>query len=285
MENLTWFPFSIAATICFGIAMVLYKLPAAKNQSRFAVSFWQALITFILALTVFYSFISLTNTATVIYGSLWGLAFLFLSLMQMKALKQVDTNRLYPVTTSLSLVASVLVGLVLFRDIISWLQILGIIMLIAVVYLFSYKGKKIQYSKSIIIIGSGIVFLSVAGKIIHKLAADNVDIQAFQVWQYLSATIFSLMLYTFIHRKDFKQHIFSKAALSGLLIAVPTFLGGYMWLIALTKGPFSLVTSIHSLYVIIAALVAYLIFKEKLTWKKLLLIVLAVVAMIIIKIG
>lgn len=285
MQNLTWFPFSIAATLLFGISMALYKLPAAKNQSRYAVSFWQLFIAFLLSLIAFYNFIPSTNLSTVLYGSVWGIAFSCLSLLQMKALKEVDTNMLYPVTTSLSLVASVLFGILIFKDHISWVQILGMVLVITVVYLFSYKGKKLQYSNEILVIGLGIVFLSAFGKIIQKFAANSVDIHALQVYQYLSAAFFSLILYTFVHRKEFKKHLFSHSITSGLMIAVPSFLGGYMWLLALTKGPFSLVTSIHSLYIIIVALVAYIAFKEKLTWKKMFLISLAVIATILIKIG
>jgi drug/metabolite transporter (DMT)-like permease len=265
--------------------MAFYKLPAAKNQSKYAVSFWQLFTAFILSLLVFYDFIPLTNIATVLYGSLWGLAFLCLSLLQMKALKEIDTNMLYPITTSLSLVASVLFGIMFFKDHLSWLQILGMVLVVAVVYLFSYKGKKLQYSNEILIIGLGIIFLSAFGKIIQKFAAGSVDIHALQIYQYLSAAFFSLILYALIHRKEFKKHIFSHAFISGIMIGIPSFLGGYMWLLALTKGPFSLVASIRSLYILITAITAYLIFKEKLTLGKSILIVMAIIATVLIKIG
>ena len=285
MQSLTWFPFSVAATLLFGIAMAFYKLPSTKNQSRYAISFWQLLTAFILSLITFYSFIPLANTATIIYGSVWGLAFLCLSLLQMKALHDIDTNMLYPITTSISLVASVTFGVLFFKDQISWLQFLGMILVILVVYLFSYKVRRLQYSKEILIIGMGIIFLSAFGKIIQKFAADSVDIHVLQIFQYLSAAFFSLILYSFVHRKEFKKHLFSSSIKSGLMIGLPSFLGGYMWLIAISRGPFSLITAIHSLYIIITAIVAYFIFKETLTWKKIFLISLAVVAIILIKIG
>ncbi len=285
MENLTWFPFSIAATLLFGIAMAFYKLPAAKNQSRYAISFWQLLTAFALSFIVFYNFIPLTNIVTIIYGSVWGLAFLCLSLLQMKALKDIDTNMLYPITTSLSLIVSASFGVMFFKDTVSWLQFAGMSMVIFVVYLFSYKGKRLRYSNELLALGIGIIFLSAFGKIIQKFAADSVDIHALQIFQYLSASFFSLTLYSFVHRGEFKKHLFSSSIKSGFMIGIPSFLGGYMWLIAISKGPFSLITSIHSLYIIITAIVAYFIFKEKLTWNKIFLIVLAIVAMILIKIG
>lgn len=285
MQNLTWFPYSVAATLCFGISMAFYKLPAAKNQSRYAVSFWQLFIAFLLSLIVFYKFIPLTNVNTVLYGSVWGFSFLCLSLLQMKALKDIDTNMLYPITTSLSLVGSILFGILFFKDHISWIQLLGIALVVIVVFLLSYKGKKIQYSKEILIIGLGIVFLSAFNKIIQKFATSSVDIHALQVSMYCSAALFSFILYAFVHRKEFKKHILSHSLTSGIMIGVPGFLGGYMLLLALTKGPFSLVTSIHSLYIIIVAIVAYFVFKEKLTWKKIFLISLAVLATILIRVG
>lgn len=285
MQNLSWFPFSVAAVICFGISMALYKLPASKNQNRFAVSFWQLFITFLISLVVFYKFIPLTNLNTILYGSLWGVTFMFSSLLQMKALKEIDTNMLYPVTTSLSLIISVLFGVLFFKDGISWLQIIGMVLIVIVVYLFSYKGKKLQYSNEIAVIGLGIVSLSTFGKIIQKFATDSVNINSLQIYQYLSAAVFSMILYFIIHKKEFKKELFSNSIISGAMIAVPSFIGGYMWLLALKKGPFSLVSSIHSLYIIVVSIIAYFLFKEKLTWKKILLIMIAILAMIIIKIG
>jgi len=234
---------------------------------------------------VFYNFILLTNIATVFYGFLWGLAFLCLVLLQMKALEKVDTNVLYPVTTSISLVVSVLFGTLFFKDNISWLQFLGIILVMIVIYFFSYKGKKLQYSKEILVIGLGIVFLSAFGKIVQKFAADSVDIHALQIYQYLFASFFSFIFYTVFRRSEFKKHIFSGSLVSGLMIGIPSFFGGYMWLLALTKGPFSLIVSIHSLYIIITTVIAYYLFKEKITLKKIFLILFAVIAMILIRIG
>jgi len=285
MQFITWFPFSILATLLFGISMAFYKLPSAKNQSRYAVSFWQLFLNFLFSLIFFYAFIPLINLNTILYGTAWGIAFLLLSLLQMRALKDLDTNMLYPVTTSLSLVGSVLFGILFFRDHISYIQVAGMILVLITVFLFSYKGKKLQYSKEIAVIGMGIVFLSAFGKIIQKFAVGSVDVQALQVTQYFSAALFSFILCNFIHKKEFKKHIFSNAVKSGLMISIPNFFGGYMWLIALKRGPFSLVTSIHSLYIIVVAILAYFIFKEKLTLRKLLLIALAVLATILIRIG
>ena len=144
MTTLSWFPFSILATICFGVAMAFYKLPSAKNQSRYAVSFWQLFFNLALSLVFFYKFIPLTNMSTVLYGSAWGLSFLLLSLLQMKALKDIDTNMLFPITTSLSLVVTVLFGVFFFKDYISLIQIIGMILVVIAVSLFSYKGKNLQ---------------------------------------------------------------------------------------------------------------------------------------------
>lgn len=285
MADLTWFPFSLMATVCFGVAMAFYKLPFAKGQSRYAVSFWQLFFNLLLSLIFFYNYIPLANIGTIFYGSAWGLSFLLLSLLQMKALKDVDTNMLFPITTSLSLIITVLFGIYFFKDHISLIQIIGMFLAVIAVSLFSYKGKRLQYSKKILVLGLGVVFLSFFGKIIQKFAADGIDIRAFQIYEYLSAVVFSLMLNLYIHKKEFKQHLFSNSIKSGVLIGIPSFLGGYMLLIALTKGPFPLITSIHSLYVLITAMTAYFIFKEKLSLRKIILIITAIIATILIKIG
>ena len=61
--------------------------------------------------------------------------------------------------------------------------------------------------------------------------------------------------------------------------------GGYMFLRALSLGPLSLASSVHSLYVVVTAIIGYLLYKEKLTVYRIFLILLAVIAVIVIRLG
>ena len=71
MANLSWFHFSLLAVILFGVAMAFYKLPSAKNNSRTATMFWVMLVSTLLSLIFFYSFISLTTQGMLLAAAAW----------------------------------------------------------------------------------------------------------------------------------------------------------------------------------------------------------------------
>ena len=283
--QLSWFPFSLVATLLLGIAMAFYKLPSAKNHNRFVATFWSLVIPAILAFIFFHSYLSFSTPAMIWTALLWGITFTSIVLLQMYALSHVDTNILFPITTTASLIITVFAGIFFFNEHISTLQTLGVILAVVTIFAFLYKGGKMQYSRLLIGVGSGIIFISAFNKVLQKIVAAKFDIHAFQIYQYLFASIFALLIYLIIHRRDWKTHIFSGGLGIGSLIGVFSFFGGYSLYIALTKGPLPLITSIHSLYILITALTAYFLFKEQLTTKKVLLLVFAVIAVILIRIG
>lgn len=203
MQDLSWFPFSVAATLLFGISMAFYKLPSVKSQKRYAVSFWQLFFCFLLSVMFFLRDLINVDLDTVLYGFLWGASFFVLSVTQMKALKTIETNTLYPITTSMSLVATVLFGILFFKDVISLWQVLGILLVVTIVLLFSYAGGRLKFSKEIAWIGLTIISLSAFGKIIQKFAADNVDIHTLQIFQYLFAMLFALVISSYSFSPDF----------------------------------------------------------------------------------
>jgi drug/metabolite transporter (DMT)-like permease len=283
--QLSWFPFSLIATLLFGVAMAFYKLPSAKNHNLFAATFWSLAIPTILAFIFFHSYLSLGTPAMIWTALLWGITFTCIVLLQMYALRHIDTNVLFPITTTASLIVTVLIGIFFFNEHISTLQTFGVILAVITIFYFLYKGGNMRYSRLLTGVGSGIIFISAFNKILQKIVADKFDIHVFQIYQYLFAAIFALLIYLVLHRRDWKTHIFSGGLGIGSLIGVFSFFGGYALYIALTKGSFPLITSIHSLYILITALTAYFLFREQLTIKKIFLLLLAIVAVILIRIG
>ncbi|MFH0806178.1 MAG: DMT family transporter [Candidatus Brennerbacteria bacterium] len=283
--ELSWFPFSVAATLLFGVGMTFYKLPAARNHNRFVATFWSLMIPAALALIFFHSYLPQSTPAMAWTAALWGVSFTCIVLLQMYALSHVDTNVLFPITTVMSLVITVFVGIFFFGEHTTLIQTLGIILATVTIFLFIYKKGKLQYSPLLIGVGSGIVFLSSFNKVLQKIVAEGFDIHAFQIYQYSAAAAFALLIYLAVHRRDWNAHIFSGGFGIGSLIGVFSFFGGYSLYLALTKGSFPLITSIHSLYVLITALTAYFLFHETLTKKKVLLLLMAVVSVIMIRLG
>ena len=134
--ELTWFPYSLAATLLFGVAMAFYKLPSTKNHNRFVATFWSLVIPTILSFVFFHSYLSLGTPAMMWTALLWGITFTCIVLLQMYALSHVDTNVLFPITTTASLIITVLIGIFFFNEHISALQTFGVIL--AVVTIFSF---------------------------------------------------------------------------------------------------------------------------------------------------
>jgi len=281
----SWFVFSILATLSFGIGMALYKVPSFKKQSRYVTAFWAMIIPLVLSIIFFNSFLYLSSWEMVLAAGIWGIAFSLLVMFQMYALKYVDTNALFPITSTISLVVTLVVGFLIFNELISLVQFLGILIVLVIVYVYLYKKDKLQYSNTILFTGLGIIAFSAFNKLLHKFVATSFDIHAYQIYQYLFAAIFSFLILAWVHRKNIKKAFSKKSFFAGGLIGIFSFLGGYSWLIALTKGSFVLVTSIHSLYILITALTGFFLFKEKLNKKIILLIIGAILALLLMKLG
>ena len=286
MNLFDWFPYSLISVSALGVAIALYKLPSIKAQSNVATSLWMNLLSAIYAIVFFGRNISLITSQSIIVGVIWGVGFASISALQMKALKKVELNTLFPVVTTLSLVFSAIIGLTVFNESISTLQEIGILIVACSVYLFLFKGLKFSYPVGVIGIGAVILVLSVVNKAVLKVGADNVDIESLQIIQYSAASI-SAFIFLLLRdgRKKAIKLLKTEGFKSGLLISVPSFMGGYALLVALTKGPFILVQSIHSMYIFIVAAIGYFFFKESLNRRKLTAILLAVVSLVLIRIG
>ncbi|HEY4483080.1 MAG TPA: DMT family transporter [Candidatus Paceibacterota bacterium] len=284
LANLSWFPYSIGSMLLLAISIVFYKRPAQRGESVLATNFWMFVFFSLLSLVFFHNYFGLTNKTVLLLGALWGVSFAALASFQMYALHHIDTNSLFPVTSTLSLVASVGAALLLFGERFSSLQAAGVVLTILTVYLFLYKGGHLQYSKHILLVGLAVIFFSASNKIIQKFAVGGGDIHVFQIYMYLFGLLGTFLLLAVVERARLKS-VISSGIRSGLYIAVPGFLGGYLSLIAFTKGPFALVVSIGAFYTVVISLIGWMFFKEQLTKRKVFLIGLAIVAVLLIRLG
>lgn len=232
--DFSWFPFSIVATLFFGIQMALFKMPALKNISRFATTFWSLLTATLLGIIFFYPYLSFIDPKMILIAVIWGISFTLLSILQMHALKYVDTNILFPITTSASLVITIIYGITIFKESLSIIQVIGVLIIIAVIYLFLFKGIKFKYSKQIIIVGISIIAFSAFNKILLKVGVNEFNVKTFIIYQYLFAAIFALLLTSIFHKKQLLHQLTSKSFKYGTVIGIFNFSGGYMFLTALS---------------------------------------------------
>lgn len=283
--ELSWVFYSIIATFSFGIFSALLKLPSAKKQSSLIVLGWVMLTMAILSIIIFNKHLALASPFLLLVAGAWALFFVSLTLIQMFSLKSLNANTLFPITTALSLIAVTIVGITIFKDQLSQIQILGIVIIVSMVYFLLRKNNQIQITPKVILVGLGIVLLSATHKSIQKIATLNFDIYSYMIYQYVIGFILVALFSIFYYKKKLPEVVSRKTALTGMLTGIVSFIGGAAILKALSIGPFTPIMAIHSTYILVMAITTSIFFREKLTRKILLLTLLAIAGVILVRLG
>lgn len=283
-----WLSYSIAATMLLGISMSLYKIPSFKGYSSFFSTFWTNLFSafFVLIALAFFGQSYLSGLSIVSwYAIIWGAFFAICMVLQKLLLHNVETNSAYSVTSSVGSVLTVLTGITILSERISFVQGVGIIIILLSVFLFTKKGGSFPLDKKTILLSFGIIASSTASKYVQKLGAVD-SVYHFMIWQYFGAALFGLLIAYIFENGKFKEITHLGEYWKGsALISLFSVTGGYMLLKALSIGPLSGVFAIHPAYTFIAGIFGFVFFKEKLTKKKIILALLSVIGIILLKIG
>lgn len=286
---MNWLPWSLAATVLLGVSMSLYKMPSFKGYGTLFSTFWTNLFSaiFVFVAIGFFNTSSLSGLYVVSwYALIWGALFGINMTMHKMLLRDIETNSLFPVTTSISTVITVLLGVTLLSEHVSLVQTAGMLIIILSVFFSVRKGGNFVLNKRTVLLSIIVLVSGIASKYVQKLGADHDTISHFMLWQYWGAAFFAFIALYIFENKKFNEITHIKKYWKGsILIAIFSTLGGYAILTALSMGPMSGVYAIHPAYIFIAGMFGYLFFKEKLTWKKMLFALLSVIGIILIKIG
>ncbi|MFA6018085.1 MAG: DMT family transporter [Patescibacteria group bacterium] len=284
-----WIYYSIGATLALGVSMSLYKMPSYKGYSSFFSTFWSNVFSamFVILIIAIVQTNDLLGLARVSwYALVWGIFFATTMVLQKLLLKRVESNAVYPVTSSLGSVITVLLGITLLSESITPLQGLGTAIILLSVFLFTRKGGAFHVDSTTALLALGIITASTISKYVQKLGAVNDTVTHFMLWQYIGASLFALVITYFFEKEAFRKitrlgQYWKGSALIGFFSAF----GGYLIFMALSTGPLSGVYAIHPSYTIIAGIFGYLLFGEQLTTKKITLALLSAIGVILIKIG
>lgn len=284
-----WLSYSIISTVLLGISISLYKIPSFKGYSSFLSTFWTNIFSafFVLIALAFFGQSYLLGLSSISwYAIVWGGFFAITMVLQKILLQNVETNSVYPVTSSIGSVVTVLIGLMVLSEHISLIQGFGIVIIMLSVFLFTRKSGSFPLDQKTVLLSFGIIVSSTASKYVQKLGAVNDSISHFIIWQYFGAALAGLLIAYIFERGKFKEitHL-GKYWKGSMLIGLFSVLGGWMILKALSLGPLSGVYAIHPAYTFIAGIFGFIFFKEKLTKKKVILALLSVVGIILLKIG
>lgn len=192
------------------------------------------------------------------------------------------------VSGKMSVVIPVIVGLLVYKENASFIKIIGIILALIAVFFSSNKESKTQFNKSVLYLpfilffGSGI--LDTTLKYMQKTyVSDNETAIFLSVIFLIAGFIGSLLLLYFILNK--KSILKIKNIIAGTLLGIVNYFAMFFLLKALQfKGlDSSTVFTINNVSIVLfSAILGLLFFKEKLSKKNILGIVLAVISIFMI---
>jgi drug/metabolite transporter (DMT)-like permease len=281
----SWFLNSIVAMVAFGGMQALFKVPAAKGYNKFIYSVLGFTVASILSLIFFWEDISF-DAHTMLLAFAWGIANASFVLLTMVILKRLDTNASFPITSLGSHVLVVIIGIFFFNDILSVLQVAALIGTFLLIGFYNHTNKHITLSNGLIPIAGGIILLSTFIKFIQKSGSISTVIGDYIFWQLCFSAIASVFILLLTkNNQSGERKLDGKLLIWSALVGTLTFVGTVAMVKALSVGPFSLVYTINTFYILVSSIVAWMFFEEKLTRQKVLFILLAIIVLVLIKIG
>lgn len=192
------------------------------------------------------------------------------------------------VATKMSFVLPSILGVFLYKEALSLLQIIGIVLAIVAVYLAAMKQSKESFSSSMLLLpflvflGSGII--DVAIKYFQEVHVPEEEFALFSSMVFFFAGIIGIL---FILIKSTKQplKVNYKNVIGGIVLGVPNFFSIYFLLLALSyKGlnSASIFTVNNVGIVLLSTLLGILLFKERLLLMNWLGIGLAILSILLV---
>jgi len=284
--------FTFIALFAFGIQTFLYKVSAARNcnTSRTMLSFM--LTVFILSLGFWiYTKQPLGNIKFLIFFAIINAVFfLATTTTRINALKYIPTSISYPIIR-VSTIFVVAFSIFYFKDSLSYYQFAGIILAISVVFVLYKNDKKdrIKNFKTGLFLTLLAMITSALTTTTQKFAALYVNKLSYITLAYFINIFLVLALSKQIAGKTNNnknnKNAFRDAWIIGLFIGIFNFIAFFFVLQAYAIGPLSIVAPLHDLNFVIAIVLATIIYKEKLTTRRILGIILSVVSVILLSIG
>ncbi|MFH1822815.1 MAG: EamA family transporter [Patescibacteria group bacterium] len=284
---MSWFTFSILSLICYGVQNFLFKMSAERKYNTAWITF-SFMGTVAITSSIFFLFFEkqiFNYKVLLLLGLLNSAAFLASTIFKIEGLKYIDTSILYPITR-LKAAPVIFFSLILFKDQLSLNQFIGLIVSIIIMVLLTSnnnkeKVEKNKYKKGILLALLAL-FFGVIGSFTSKFGAISTGIFSFMAVSYFFNSAFSLLLIKKLEKKD--ENLNTKGAVTtGLIIGVINFLAFYLFLKALAIGPLSIISSMVGLSFLITIILSVFIYKEKITSRRIMGIILAAAAVILMR--
>jgi drug/metabolite transporter (DMT)-like permease len=230
--------------------------------------------------------VSVTNVRyLVLIALLNSSSFLLGTVSHIEALRTIPATLAYPIIR-LNIVIVALFSVFFFEDQLSVSQVLGIACAIAVIIILSreFQGKQGPHGAT----KRGKGYLCVAllcgaiAAISSKFAALYTNEMTFMALAYILSALFSLAIKDKLQAKQ-PTLITRDALIIGVGMGLINFVGYYTFLIALARGPLSVIAAITGMHFVIAIVLSAVIYKEPLTGPRLGGVVLAALSVLLMR--
>lgn len=286
--------FMILTVIIFATQLITYMLFDRKyrdnNLCYFVFSMLYFIVTTII-LIVANGGIGETNLVTVLFGIAFGTVFVFTMLFNITAMS-VGPIGFTSLIFSLSLLLPMLLGLVVYNETISLIQIAGLLLLFVTFYLGSTASKD-EGSKKMTLkwlmfallafLGGGLI-----GSLnkIHQSLYPGKYMTSYLVIGFIAATIVAggLALYRRLkHKEEIKPMIHKNVIWLILIAGLTTAFGNYLIVMLVSRVPSVILFPVtNGGQVIFMTIASILIFKEKLTVRAIISILIGATAICLI---
>ena len=283
----SWYILSIVALLFMGTQRFFYKVSAEKNCNTAWTTFsFMATVTLVSSLLFIISGASVSNLGFLLFISfLNSSAFVIGTYTHIEALKHIPVSAAYPIIR-LNTVIVVVFSILFFNDHLSFFQVIGIVMAMAVITILTRQIDIHDPSYRNTRRGLVLVFISLfcgsIATISSKFAAMYTNKMGFMAISYLIGTLLSFGLAKNVTTKDASAN-HTQALIIGFIMGLINVIGFYAFLRALAIGPLSIIVSITGMHFVIAILLSALIYKEKLTTQRVVGITLTILAIIFLR--
>ena len=284
----SWYLPALLALMLLGIQRFFYKVAAENKYPTEWVTFsFMATVTLISAVAYFSDDPTAPDMGFLLVAALINSAsFLVATVSHIEALKYVPANIAYSIIR-LNVVVVAVFSIVYFKEHVSLLQILGLIVaVVAMILLTTQMGadtpalKRRRKGAVLIVLA---VLGGAAASVSSKFAAMYADKFAFMAMSYLFGMIGTLGINKALSYKRATQKRLAAVGL-GFLMGGFNFAGFYLFLYALERGPLSLIAAIVGMHFVIAIILSAVIFHEKIQPVGVAGIVLTIISMALIRI-
>lgn len=283
-----WILFAFGSAFFAGITAVLAKCGVENVDSDVATALRTIVVLIFSWIMVFVTGrntgISSISVKTWIFLVLSGMATGASWLCYFKALQQGDINKIAPIDKS-SVIITMIIAIIFLNEALTVLKAVSIVLIAVGTYMMIEKkqiSQNTNYKSSWLLFALASAFFAALTSILGKVGIENIDSNLGTAIRTFVVLIMAWIVVFIKGKWDDIRHIDIKSVLFIVLSGIAT---GCSWLCyyrALQRGPASIVVPIDKLSILVTIIFSYIVFKERLTKKSLLGLILIVIGTLLL---